>query len=257
MPANAVMNILYPMVALFWFFRLRRWHGPRHDFYLWSLFTLMVGVYGPIQFFRIVNDRDARWALAIADGWMTPVFFSIPVAWGTVALQRHYHILLKWKTAISLAIIGASTCSYLFSCYAMGFEIALFFHIVAGVYVGFKLCDIVKWNRRVTLQLFLALVSCTAFVFLKIYDHQVPLLHVGYGSLSGHFYSKFGDVGQMHFSLAFAYEYLHANPDHNPQLKHRGGGGGGAGGSAGAAVAGSGGARAHDEKSAVGKEKAQ
>lgn len=232
MPFNAMVNIIYPLVGFFWLFKLLFGNIKHYKFY-YVVFILFSITYGPIQFMRIITQSRA-WG--ILDQWITLPFFSLASAWGLAVhknvvasvqksnnnnnnnknlknkeIPTHQHLFT------SVVIFLVSTLSYFLAAFRSdGFDIALGFQIL---FVLGTSCLVVKDvlqtcsdSKKSTLILSLlvplvgALISCSAFVGLKLLDFETTefLFSVFQTrNITGHFVSKIGDAGQIHFILLF------------------------------------------------------
>ena len=109
--------------------------------------------------------------------------------------------LLLFLPVLHGLILLLSTCSYLLAViHPLGFEVALGIHILFAVLSAMVPLKMVNFHRDLVVTCFCAVFCCACFVFLKLLDHQIPLL---WNLFSGHFFSKIGDFMQIHFSLEF------------------------------------------------------
>jgi hypothetical protein len=194
MPANALVNAAYLLVAAFWiFWALRRTpDDPHHRVRLRFLaFALLGAAYGPIQFWRIVTQDPLP---AVLDQWITLPFFGAFIAWALELLRP------ASRPAIRAALIlAASIASYALA-FALpdGFVLALSVHLAAAVALGvalLKRAPQMLWPPFVA-----ALACCAAFVVLKEADFALAA-YAPFQRLTGHFWSKLGDAGQFFFAL--------------------------------------------------------
>jgi len=219
MPFNALVNIGYVVVAVYWLRRLSRDHHNdilsmsydndsansgalrlscdyRHQLLQLTALTL---IYGPVQFGRIVTqDRP----FALWDQWQTLPFFGV-----VIFTMCHIHGIIhsiRWSFAAPVL----STLSYTFALIpsGMGFDYVLAVHMIAtlGTCVMLFRRSLVRRQRRV---FFAGVAACLGFVILKVTDHWLAA-HTprwfGFHVLTGHFWSKVCDFLQIHFVLLFA-----------------------------------------------------
>ena len=197
MPANALVNVGYLILGLYWLRRVLKEHGPRERpgrrFFLWLAglgFT-----YGFIQFFRIVTQGRL---FGILDQWITLPFFGLVFAWN---VSLHQRASPSTRSATTAAILFASTLSYGLALVSPdGFEGALAVHLV--LVVASCLWTLKVARLRNLAPFLFALAACSAFVVLKKLDHTL-LPYAPLGRLTGHFWSKIGDILQLHFVLRF------------------------------------------------------
>lgn len=196
MPANAVVNLGYGMVGLYW---LRRANKQRHklkdEAFFFYVFAWMSLFYGFVQFGRIVTQTRS---FAILDQWFTLPFFAWIVCWNEF-MYRGY-----WQTPRFLSIMRISVLSYfavLF--YDFAFEAVLGLHILTGVVYSLRTQfkpDL--GTHKSCVFFYLALISCAGFVVLKLSDHYLARYSL-FQTLTGHFWSKVCDVTQIHFAASF------------------------------------------------------
>jgi hypothetical protein len=201
MPANALVNLGYLVVAAYWLGEVRRWapSDPRQPARPWVVAMALLGaVYAPVQFTRIVTQ--ARWS-AILDQWVTLPFFALVIAWNLARLPGATRARTRRATA---ALLVGSTLSYgLAAVLPMGFVLALAVHLAGTVGTSVQA---LRLDRYRTWRPFaLALLSCVAFVVLKEADF-VLAAYSPFQRLTGHFWSKIGDFCQLHFAIRFCTE---------------------------------------------------
>lgn len=195
MPANALVNIGYSLLGLYWIGRTRtrrKKFGEEVMFYY--IFGWMAVFYGGVQFSRIVT-QTRLWA--IMDQWVTLPFFAWVVCW-----NEFIYCNSLWQSSRFTFYMRASLLSFfLVLLHDRGFETALGLHILAVVL--FTIRTQTKMGTKMSLNYFwLALMCCTGFVFLKLGDHflgQFSYFH----RFSGHFWSKVCDIGQIHFVFRY------------------------------------------------------
>ncbi|XP_007534956.1 transmembrane protein 187 [Erinaceus europaeus] len=192
MPFNSLVNLAYGLLGLYWL-QSGSPGGPATQVqYLKDVFAAMALLYGPVQWLRIASQARAA---ALLDQWVTLPIFAWPVAW-CLCLER------GWRPRLLLAVEGLSLCSYgAVLLHPRGFEAALGAHILAAV--AQALC--VQRHRGSPSSgayLALAVLSCSGFVGLKLYDHELARCPL-FRRLTGHFWSKVCDVLQFHFAFLF------------------------------------------------------
>lgn len=196
MPWNAVVNGLYLVVCAFWLLRLAKvgsdpliapWRG------WFTAMALLGGIYGPIQFTRIVTQAPLS---AVLDQWVTLPFFALVIAWNLELSHGR-------SPARTAALVLGSFASYgAVFLLADGFVAMLTLHLIGAVATSIAT---LRAGRLQALRPFMgALIGTIAFVVLKEGDlwlgRTLPSL---FGTLTGHFWSKWGDAAQLHFALAF------------------------------------------------------
>ncbi|XP_005094422.1 transmembrane protein 187 [Aplysia californica] len=193
MPLNTLINFGYTGLGLYWcwFTKTATTQGmlKGNDSRLFYCLNIMASIYGVVQFLRITT-QTVIWA--VLDQWCTLPFFALLLGWG-LYLQR------GWSSLRFFVILTISILSYgLVLISKIGFEIALGFHILAAVTGG--IIAYRKYPPYGSLRtFFLALLSCSGFVILKLLDHQLPFLFCGFKYVSGHFLSKICDIYQIYF----------------------------------------------------------
>ena len=198
MPANALVNLAYLLVAAYWARALSRltpddprWPGRRW----FAAMALLGGVYGPIQFMRTVTQARG-WA--VLDQWVTLPFFALVIAWN-VALRDAPGARTAARNGAILAVSIASYGLVLVS--PEGFVIALAAHLALAI--GTSIVTL-REGRFTNVAAFAgAFACCAAFVVLKEADFALARSSVLFTRLTGHFWSKLGDAGQLHFALCF------------------------------------------------------
>jgi hypothetical protein len=125
---------------------------------------------------------------------------------------------------MAVVVLTVSTLSYYLAVInPQGFEIALIFHIILaliGSVFTLKRCSfhwfvphfqsltIYIFLRNVRSPFILAALSCAAFVFLKLFDHELAQFFL-FQKFTGHFWSKIGDILQIHYVLVFFEKYYY------------------------------------------------
>ena len=195
MPANALVNVAYLVVAAFWLWEAARWpstdprSGARSRF---IAFALLGAAYAPIQFWRITSQSHTA---AVLDQWITLPFFAFLGAWN---VDRRSSAASPWRLP---AILVLSVASYaLVALVRDGFVVALALHLAFAVATS---VDALRLDRGASARPFaLALLCCTGFVLLKEADFALAA-YVPFQRLTGHFWSKVCDALQIHFALRF------------------------------------------------------
>lgn len=195
MPANALVNIGYLLVALYWgvyiFISNNKLASIQNmDAYLMYVLVWMMFLYGPIQFARIVT-QNREWA--ILDQWVTlPIF-----AWVMVTCKT---LLTDWQPRVAVLTMMASIMSYnLVFTMEQGFDVALLPHIVYAVSSSWNLCT--KYTPPGYKRDFgAAVLMCAGFVALKVADFHLAQFGA-FQEFTGHFWSKICDALQAHFAL--------------------------------------------------------
>jgi len=193
MPANALVNLAYPVVGLYWLRRIGSVDGPPRERVMFGAFATGAILYGVVQALRIVTQFRA---FAIADQWITLPFFA-----GVVVFNLRLATPRRDLRAPTVLIMTLSVASYVFVAGVDdGFERMLALHIAIAVVS----CAHRLWRSsgRGGWAFCLALLSCSAFVGLKLADHQLAAV-APFSRLTGHFWSKIGDALQLHFILVF------------------------------------------------------
>ncbi|XP_041469802.1 transmembrane protein 187-like [Lytechinus variegatus] len=195
MPANALVNIGYMLVAMYWgiyiFISNNQLTSIQNmDAYLMYVLVWMMFLYAPVQFARIITQKQ-EWA--ILDQWVTlPIF-----AWVMVTCKT---LLTDWQPKFVVLTILASLMSYnLVFTMEQGFDIALLPHIVYAVSASWDLCS--KYTPPGYRRDFgMAVLMCAGFVVLKVCDFHLAQFWI-FQELTGHFWSKVCDALQAHFAL--------------------------------------------------------
>ena len=193
MPANALVNLAYLLVAAGWLaWALRRPDDdPRRPVRARFMgLALLAGIYAPIQFWRITTQQPLA---AMVDQWVTLPFFGAFCAWALELLRPAPRPGRRFA-----AILAGSTGSYALA-FAMphGFVLALAVHITAALALGIAL---VRRTPSLALPFAAALLCCVGFVALKEADFALATC-APFRRLTGHFWSKLCDAGQLHFAL--------------------------------------------------------
>lgn len=190
MPANALVNIGYALVGIYWIRRTKlRDKKLGEETFFYYIFGWMSVFYGGVQFSRIVSQTRL---FAIMDQWVTLPFFAWVVCWNEF-LYRH----LLWQSSRFTFYMRVSWSSYfLVLLHDFGFEMTLGIHILAAIV--FTIRTQTSLGSKTSLVYFwLALLCCTGFVFLKLGDHRLGQFSI-FLTFSGHFWSKICDIAQVH-----------------------------------------------------------
>jgi len=229
MPFNAVVNVGYVAVGVFWILHVRNnaaWMMRADEAYLMYVLAWMLVLYGPVQLVRILSHWRAA---GILDQWFTlPIFAWVGVACYEIGgrigggqsddgldFSRVELIVMLSVTSYGLALV-----------FRRGFELALAAHIFGVVAQAWRVCHrgssssatMSELHRRRQLRpaFVKAVLCCIGFVTLKLADwplvHQLP---VPFAVLSGHFWSKVADFLQAHFACRFLEDAMHANRLHS------------------------------------------
>jgi len=195
MPANALVNAAYVLVALGWLAHCAKLdvtnplHRVRGRF---VAFALLGAIYGPLQFWRIVTQAHLP---GVLDQWFTLPFFGAFCAWALQIVRPAKHPARRMAAIMTLSI--ASYALALVD--ANGFVIALAVHIVSALALGLML--LARAPSKLAAPFVGALVCCAAFVGFKEADFALATF-APFQRFTGHFWSKLGDAGQVHFALA-------------------------------------------------------
>ena len=195
MPANALVNGAYLLVAAGWLGWCARLPAsdPRRAVRLrFAGFALLGALYGPLQFWRIVTQDKLP---AVLDQWITLPFFAAFCAWALQLLRPTPRPALRTAALLALSVASYGLCWLTPS----GFVLALAAHLLAAVALGIALLR--RAPRELAGPFAGALCCCVAFVVLKEADFALADF-APFQRLTGHFWSKLGDAGQIHFSLA-------------------------------------------------------
>ena len=192
MPLNTVINLGYIGLGLFWCgftsTALEQGMFKGHDCLLFYIFNVMASFYGCVQLLRILSHHVV-WA--VLDQWCTLPFFSFVSVWSL-------YLTHGWSSSRAFLILMASIMSYgltLFS--TVGFEITLGIHMLSAV--GGGVLAYKKYPAADALStLYQALLSCSGFVLLKLFDHRLVQVSSLFRIISGHFLSKICDIYQIH-----------------------------------------------------------
>lgn len=198
MPANALVNVAYVLVGLYWLHRVMRrpesLPAGERGFFL----ALSTGacLYGPVQFLRIVSQHRAA---ALLDQWVTLPMFALVSLWGLLRRMPPG----PTRTRLVGAGMAVSVASYGLAFFLpRGFELVLLAHIAAAALVCGRELRAARWALPVVWPFAAALLACAAFVGLKHFDHALAQ-RAPWPRLTGHFWSKIGDALQIHFVLLF------------------------------------------------------
>jgi hypothetical protein len=202
MPANALVNVGYLLVAAYWLLECRRWpeSDPRRPWRAYAMaMACLAGIYGPIQFWRIVSQSKPA---AVLDQWITLPFFGLVVAWNLA--RRSSPSPTNSRPALTALLMLASVASYgLAWINADGFVWALSAHLI--LVVGTSIDALVHDRFETQRPFMLALLCCIGFVVLKEADFALAAL-APFQRFTGHFWSKICDALQIHFVLRFITE---------------------------------------------------
>jgi hypothetical protein len=224
MPLNALVNLGYFFVALYWllqrsrvvplYSRVHRW--------IFDIFIVMTLVYGPIQFFRTISLN--KWWIVV-DQWVTLPFFALCIAWNSTRNQEQN----KWiapETTLWIVIILSILSYPLTPFIPHGYEIVLGTHILICLVGCIRTCRDCGWQWSLTSRLLLALLSCLAFLFLKLYDLELAKYWV-FRRVTGHFWSKVGDFMQIFWIMDYFHVYavlyarIHSTPTQAKQKQQQ------------------------------------
>lgn len=205
MPFNSVVNIGYVIVGAAWCaattIALSDDRIRKSDAQFLYIFNLASCCYGPIQTLRILTQLKG---FAILDQWYTLPFFMLVFLWGiNVGSQRS----IIWNILFMTASIG----SYFLSLYhTLGFEISL------GVHICFAVTGaIFAWMKvpqaKCKTSFICAVLSCSGFVVLKLFDLELIKYFDIFRYISGHFISKVCDIFQVHFVNNFCFTIASAS----------------------------------------------
>jgi len=206
MPMNAIVNIGYVIVGIHWLQRIQKMNAPLWASKLSTLFAYFAIIYGPLQFMRITT-QTRFWG--ILDQWITPPFFSIVSIWniGIYLSPLKFQKDVKQFWIIAMCIMSFAALSYLLAVFhPLGFEVALGIQIVGAVSTSFIPLSKMSFDRRLLKPFLFAILSCSAFVILKVLDHHLAK-YFFFQKFTGHFWSKIADVLQVHFVLVFLEKY--------------------------------------------------
>lgn len=191
MPANALVNIGYSILGMYWIIFARRSEkklGTEVIFYY--IFSWMSVCYGVVQFGRIVSQTRM---FAIIDQWVTLPFFAWVVCWNEFVYRQSL-----WQSSRLLFYMRISFFSYFcVLLHEYGFEFVLGVHILAAVIYTIRTQG--RVGTKLSMKYFcFAILCCAGFVFLKLADHYLGQFSY-FQRFSGHFWSKVCDIGQVHF----------------------------------------------------------
>eukprot|EP01112_Ceratiomyxa_fruticulosa_P016313 TRINITY_DN4908_c0_g1_i1.p1 TRINITY_DN4908_c0_g1~~TRINITY_DN4908_c0_g1_i1.p1 ORF type:complete len:269 (-),score=40.13 TRINITY_DN4908_c0_g1_i1:84-890(-) len=207
MPFNAIVNVGYLLVAIYWFYTIRKLPKGSHKpfFYLMAIQSFC---YGFIQFFRIITQHHV---FGVMDQWVTLPFFSTVIAWShqLLSFPRERFLLLRTLLILTLSILSYLGVLFLdLVFYLEWFSFSLGVHIILCVGMTFFLIHNARYSKKILVPFFFALISCCGFVFLKVLDHWLALHYcAAFCTLTGHFWSKVCDFMQIHFVLSFFRAY--------------------------------------------------
>ena len=212
MPANALVNVGYSIIGLYWIIRTRKNEKKLGaEVFFYYLFSWMSVCYGFVQFGRIVSQSRM---FAILDQWVTLPFFAWVVCWNEFVYRQSL-----WQPSRFLFYMRVSFFSYfLVLLHEQGFEFVLGLHILAVVIYT------VRTQERLGTQLstryfWFAILCCAGFVFLKLGDHYLGQFSY-FQRFSGHFWSKVCDIGQIHFVCKY-FEGLRVIPKESKGLSDK------------------------------------
>jgi len=207
MPFNALVNVGYVFVALYWFRTINHLPKGSHKPFFYLMAT-QAFCYGFIQFFRIITQLHV---FGVADQWVTLPFFSTVIAWSHQLLffPKTPFLLLRTFLIITLSILSYLGVLFLdFVLYLEWFSFSLCVHILLCVVMVFFLMQKTQYSSRILKPFILALGCCCGFVFLKVLDHWLALHYCfAFCNLTGHFWSKVCDFMQIHYVMSFFKAY--------------------------------------------------
>ena len=190
-PANALINIAYIAVGLYWIYHTRKRESKLQDMaWFFYIFSWMAMFYGPVQFGRIITQARL---FAIMDQWFTLPFFSWVICWNEFVYRNRTMNPVRMLRIVNLSIMSY----FVVLLHDQGFEFLLGLHML-GV-VAFTMRTQSKLGTEMSRRYFLyALLSFSGFVGLKLADHYLAQFAV-FQRFTGHFWSKVCDAGQVHF----------------------------------------------------------
>ncbi|GFO44055.1 transmembrane protein 187 [Plakobranchus ocellatus] len=192
MPLNTVINLGYIGLGLFWCgftsTALEQGMFKGRDCLLFYIFNIMASCYGCVQLLRILSHHVV-WA--VLDQWCTLPFFAFVFVWGL-------YLTYGWSSSRAFLILMTSIMSYCITLFcSLGFEIILGIHMACAITGGVLAYK--RYPAAETLStLYQALLSCSGFVFLKLFDHRLVQVSSVFKVVSGHFLSKICDIYQIH-----------------------------------------------------------
>jgi hypothetical protein len=208
---NLLVNIGYLIVGQYWHRYSMTTYGRLQPYChnIIVTFAALALAYGPIQGLRVIT-QTRTWS--IMDQWITLPFFG----WAIYSC-----IILRWypnhfRGYLSIIVMLISLSSYCLAIWLPphGFEIALGLHMIPVLILVVYLSatpvpskskplpgPLVVSKRSRLVDLLLGLICCLSFVVLKLADHWLANIHPVFHIISGHFLSKIGDFGQIHFLL--------------------------------------------------------
>lgn len=202
MPLNAAVNVGYILCGIYWCFFIgeanRMGLVKCKEAYFFYLFNTTSCMYGCVQGYRIIFQTHAS---AVMDQWHTlPFFMLVPVSLRSFS-QRCSRQQFVAVMLASLASYGLTLMT------SFGFEIALGCHIILAV-----IESVVMYRKYPSedsqLYFFLAVISCSGFVILKLLDLELPKVHWIFSYVSGHFLSKICDIFQIHYTNEFLFSMI-------------------------------------------------
>ncbi|XP_048052847.1 transmembrane protein 187 [Megalobrama amblycephala] len=194
MPFNCLINSGYILLGIYWI--LQRMSDSKGSSsaaaYTKDVFALMAVAYGPVQWVRLATLRRAP---SVLDQWFTLPIFAWVLVWGNV-------IDKGWSSRYALMVEACSILSYgLALFHDRGFEAALGCHIACALFKGVR-AQMRHGDKESLRYFWLAVLSCSGFVVLKLLDHSLAEYWV-FQNLTGHFWSKVCDILQFHYSFCF------------------------------------------------------
>ncbi len=202
MPFNAMINIPYVLVGIYWLLRVRKAKTKlsAQAIYYVEVFAIMAILYGPVQLLRIITQYRLY---GILDQWFTLPIFCWAAIWANFVLN------LQKSSSMERPAMLLSLLSYFLTIVTpIGFEIALGVHILVALVIGIS-CQKEFGNASSKKLVVLTILSCAGFVLLKVYDHELAKKHYIFKRVSGHFLSKICDVFQFDLVARFLYEIQH------------------------------------------------
>lgn len=205
MPANTLINIPYTLLGIWWIYKIHKLSKSNPSIftepviYRFYMFGWMAVFYGFVQLARILSQNHG---MAILDQWYTLVIFSWLMPW------CHQEVNGENSELHTAVIVTLSTTSYLLTLILpFAFEILLGMHIFIDIYLARKLIKVTQQPKKLEVQFWKVVLSCCGFVVLKLLDHILPLIHVVFYYISGHFLSKICDCLQFFFAFEFFFTY--------------------------------------------------
>jgi hypothetical protein len=191
MPANALVNAGYFVVAAYWLREASRWpaHDPRaRDRGYFMAFALMAAGYGPLQFWRIVTQAHLA---GVLDQWTTPPFFAFLAGWNLLRAPGGE----KWRARLPWLLVASALSYGLVLFVENGFVIVLALHLALAIATSVEALRIDQLESLAPFAL--ALLCCVGFVVLKEGDKVCDFLQI-------HFALRFVAAGYLARAPALA-----------------------------------------------------